>query len=128
MKKIAVVIITVVYLLSAIGVSASRFYCCGVLKSTTLSLGESHNQAGKYASVPDNCCKTDKQSFKVKDNHMGSDGFSQLAKQFPALHHYLPVYNLSITEKTVVSYAYQSHAPPLGKDTPIYLINCTYRI
>ncbi|MEO7211999.1 MAG: hypothetical protein ABIX36_04315 [Mucilaginibacter sp.] len=39
MKKITIVLLTAVYLLSAIGVSASRFYCSGILKTTSLTIG-----------------------------------------------------------------------------------------
>jgi hypothetical protein len=125
-KKITVALLTAVYLLSAIGVSASSFYCCGLRTSTTFSLGDV--SASNSQTKADNCCKTTKQSFKVKDNHFGSGSFSLLTKFFPALHQPDTFLSLNTKSFTAVHAAFNSHAPPFRQRGPIYILNCTYRI
>jgi hypothetical protein len=125
-KKIFISLLTAVYLLSAIGVSASSFYCCGILKSTTFSIGD-HGSDNKVAAKTDHCCKTTKQSFKVKDNHYGAGTFSLSAKFFPVI---LPFSLVKLNDDpyTRVYTAFNSHAPPFRQHAPVYLLNCTYRI
>jgi hypothetical protein len=125
-KRITIALLTAVYLLSAVGVSATSFYCCGILKTTSLSIGADH-ESDKIIKG-DNCCKTTKQSFKVKDNHFGSDALSHSVKFFPALMETTIPSELN-SEPFVASHnAFNSHAPPFGQHTPIYTLNCTYRI
>lgn len=128
MKRITVVLLTTIYLLSAIGVSASSFYCCGALKSTSFSIGGLQPQGSKATAGADNCCKTTKQSFKVKDNHFGSGSFSLLTKFFPALHQPATIFVHNTKSFTTVNTAFNSHAPPFSQHEPIYTLNCTYRI
>jgi hypothetical protein len=127
-KRIVVVLLTTVYLLSAIGVSASSFYCCGLLKSTSLSIGDSQLKENNTITKADNCCKTTKQSFKLKDNHFGSGFVSLLAKCSLAPHNSTPVFNLNTKSFTAVYTAFNSHAPPSGQHEPFYTLNCAYRI
>jgi hypothetical protein len=127
-KRITVVLLTAIYLLSAVGVSASSFYCCGVLKSTTLSIGEVHNTDAKAPATNSNCCKHTKQTFKVKDNHFGANAFSLSAKVFQAIIGTATAIELNTAPIIVVATAFNSHAPPFRQHTPIYTLNCTYRI
>jgi hypothetical protein len=126
-KKITVALLTAVYLLSAIGVSATSFYCCGVLKSTSLAIGELQSKDNKVAK-DDKCCNTTKQSFKVKDNHFGSDALSLLVKFFPATMEAALPFEFNANSFTAVPTAFNSHAPPFRQHQPIYTLNCTYRI
>jgi hypothetical protein len=127
-KKITIVILTAIYLLSAIGVSASRFYCCGILKTTSLTIGADH-ESEKTTSKGDDCCKTTKQSFKVKDNHIGSDALSLSVKLFPVDIHTITAFELNAKPvTTAIHTAFNSHAPPFAQHAPIYTLNCTFRI
>jgi hypothetical protein len=127
-KKITAILLTTVYLLSAIGVSATSFYCCGVLRSTSLSIGDLQSKDTKATAKANNCCKTTKQSFKVKDNHFGSGSISLLTKIFPALNQPVIIFNLNTKSFTSAHAAFNSHAPPFRQHEPIYVLNCTYRI
>jgi len=124
-KRIAIAFLTAVYLISAIGVSASSFYCCGELKATSYSIGEGHGPDSK-ATTKD-CCKTTKQSFKVKDSHFGAGSFSLLAKFFPVIHPFTAI-KLNEVPFTKIYSPINSHAPPYRQYAPIYTLNCTYRI
>lgn len=127
MKRITLILLTALYLLSAVGVSAEHFYCCGKLASTTLSLGDSQPPVVKVNVKAENCCKTTKQSFKVKDNHVNAGASSigltwvaVIAQSVPTLP------EPAVQEHTdIIRYA---HAPPERQQTPIYILNCTYRI
>jgi len=125
-KRITIALLTTVYLLSAIGVSASSFYCCGIKTSTTFSLGDASTSHAKTKA--DNCCKTTKQSFKVKDNHFGSDALSLSVKFFPATMEASVPYELNAEPFTEIQTAFNSHAPPFRQHEPIYILNCTYLI
>ncbi|MGY4386551.1 hypothetical protein ACVWYN_003606 [Pedobacter sp. UYP24] len=127
MKKITIILLTAVYLLSAIGVSASRFYCCGILKTTNLTIGADH-ESEKTITKGNDCCKTMKQSFKVKDNHFGADPFTIVVKFFPAIIEAKTSFILNKVTNAAAYTSFYSHAPPFVSLTPIYTLNCAYRI
>ncbi|HTD39373.1 MAG TPA: hypothetical protein VK671_02045, partial [Mucilaginibacter sp.] len=68
MKRTALILLMAIYLLSCMGMGINRYYCCGKLASVTLTYGASDNTINKAAKNK-NCCRNEKQSFKVKDNH-----------------------------------------------------------
>ena len=109
----------------------NRFYCCGKLASVTLAYvmpDNTDNINKKPSAVNDSCCRHEKLSFKVKDNHINvaSFAFTQL---FPAV---LPassnwvVVGIENIENTHT--LCRSNAPPDNPGIPIYISNCTYRI
>ncbi|ASU32679.1 hypothetical protein MuYL_0779 [Mucilaginibacter xinganensis] len=105
----------------------NRFYCCGKLASITLIYGVDEN-AGSDAAKKDNCCKNEKQSFKIKDNHVSANSFvfiPLLPVTLPSLTGWKPIASI---KDQIISIGYQSNAPPGSCDTPIYTRNCTYRI
>jgi hypothetical protein len=116
-----------IYLLSCVGIGVNRFYCCGKLASVTLTYAMPDNSA-KDSGVKDNCCKHEKQSFKVKDSHVTSASFifnDVLPMLLPAQHHWVTV---AVTAKDAAHTNYQTNPPPDNPSVPIYALNCTYRI
>jgi hypothetical protein len=127
-KKITVFLLVICYLFTSVGVVANSFYCCGVLTSTTITIGDAHKADCKMAaSKMRGCCKTKRQVIKVKDQHINSVAGLLLAKFFPLLH-YLD--SLSSVNKPNYSAkaVYRGNAPPLRLVTPVYMLNCNYRI
>lgn len=128
MKKIVLVLLAALYLLSAVGVSAEHFYCCGKLAGTTFSFGDSGHPVVKASVKAENCCKTTQQSFKVKDNHVGAAAspiapmawIAVLTQPKPALSEPMVQENRAVI--------YQPHGPPNRQQIPIYILNSTYRI
>ena len=126
MKRTALILLTAIYLISCVGMSVNRFYCCGNLTSTTFSYGASDNSS--QSGNKNKCCGHEKQSFKVKDSHVTTASIS--------LDHPLPVIALSfisMVNEPVVStlhtqIVYKGNAPPGHSDIPAYTLNCTYRI
>src|SRR6185437_2913621 len=107
--------------------SASSFYCCGVLKSTTLSIGEAHSTSAKANGKTDNCCKTTKRSFKVKDHYCGAGSSFVLAKSLPV---FAPFTSLQLSDEPFAEAytTFNSHGPPFRQHEPIYILNCTFRM
>ena len=126
MKRTALVLLTAIYLFSCVGMGINRFYCCGKLASVTLTYGAADN-TGKETGNKYNCCKNERETFKVKDSHFSSVSFS-LDHPVPAI---VPafIFNderlISLLHAKIV---YKSNAPPGSPAAPIYTLNCTYRI
>jgi hypothetical protein len=124
-KRISLIALVVIYLLSCAGVDAERFYCCGKLASVTFSYGAGKHADGQ-ATANKKCCKTEKVSFKIKDNHVSSAKLA-LGKVFPAniaTITWLPFHVPAIITRNDAN---QSNAPP-GPDISLCILNCNYRI
>ena len=80
------------------------------------------------ASTMPGCCKTKKQYFKVKDQHIGAFAFNLNTKLFPAINTTYLTNNLSLNIPKQEVVPFNSHAPPDCHQTPVYILNCTYRI
>jgi hypothetical protein len=130
MKRISLILLTLVYVFSSVGVSAKSMYCMGLLRSTTISYAEkAPKKAGcKMATRIKNCCKTKKQLLKVKDQHTYSAAFELLAKLFPVLLNFTNNDEPQCAAVTLPQQLYYGHAPPVSPKTPVYILNCTYRI
>ena len=127
MKRTALILLTAIYLLSLVGIGVNRFYCCGKLASITLTYAMPDNNP-KEKGANDNCCKHEKQSFKVKDSHF-SAATSALDHPAPVLipSFVMPFHEPALTQ-VQTKIVYNSNAPPGHSDTPAYTLNCTYRI
>ncbi|WP_143065114.1 HYC_CC_PP family protein [Mucilaginibacter gossypiicola] len=127
MKRTTLILLTAIYLLSCVGIGINRFYCCGKLASVTLTYAMPDNNT-KDSGDKDNCCKHEKQSFKVKDSHFSA---AIAALDHPVLavipSFITPYCELALTQLQP-KITYNGNAPPGHSDTPVYTLNCTYRI
>ena len=126
MKRTALILLTAIYIISCIGMSVERFYCCGKLASVdyTYGAGDNASQTGKK----NKCCDHQKQSFKVKDSHFIAASIS-LNHPVPAI---VPSF-VNLVNEPVVSIlhtqiVYKGNAPPGRSEIPVYILNCAYRI
>lgn len=128
MKKIALILLICVYGLSSFGVGIRQFYCCGKLKSTTISLLQ--DGKGKCVKGDENsgCCKTKFKSLKVKDTHIAADDISNPVKHFTDLHLFTPSFEVMTLANDLIDIANPSHAPPAHHGIPVYILNCNFRI
>jgi hypothetical protein len=126
-KRTALILLTAIYLISCVGIGINRFYCCGKLASVKLIYGATDNTESKPHKVKDDCCKNEKQSFKLKDTHFSAASISLNITVPVILHSFLGVNHIAVNELPVIR-GYQPNAPPEHTDTPIYTLNCTYRI
>ncbi|MFB9840778.1 HYC_CC_PP family protein [Mucilaginibacter ginsenosidivorans] len=127
MKRTALILLTAVYLLSLVGIGVNRFYCCGKLASVTLIYGAADN-AGEASAKKNNCCKHEKQSFKVKDSHVNTAAFefsSPAPALLPTIIHWASV---NPFKEQSTNTRYGANSPPVHPDIPFYTLNCTYLI
>jgi len=128
MKRSALVLLTAIYLLSCVGIGVDRFYCCGKLASTTFTYAPANDNAGTQTPKKNNCCRNEKQSLKIKDNHISGDAFiagHPLPVIIPSF--FCPNNKIALT-LSHTNISYNGNAPPGLPDVPVYTLNCTYRI
>ena len=127
MKRTALILLTAIYLLSCVGMGINRSYCCGKLAAVTLIYGAPDNSNNKAAKNND-CCRNEKQSFKVKDSHFSAASFS-LKNPVPALlSSFVNHQNGIIAYQLHTKIVYKGNAPPGPSNIPVYTLNCAYRI
>ena len=90
MKNTALLLLISIYSLSTFGVNLKEFYCCGKLKSVTLTLHEFENRKCNKANDKSGCCKTKFQFYIVNDKHFAADILSTPVKHFTYLGSFAP--------------------------------------
>ena len=127
MKRTALILLTAIYIVSCMGMSVNRFYCCGKLTSVNFSYGAG-DSSGSTSGNKNKCCDHQKQSFKVKDSHFGTASLSlinPLAVTIPA---FINLINEPVVSTLHTKIVYKGNAPPGHSDIPVYTLNCAYRI
>ncbi len=135
MKKIATILLLLIYTSTSFGLGIKQFYCCGKLKTTSISFVQtSKDDCNKSESENCNdgnelkkCCKTEFHSFKVKDAHKSAEeiflSFKYVTEQPDYQLPVLPV----ITEQTLLN-NYYTNAPPKLHGVAAYIFHCIYLI
>lgn len=128
MKQIALILLICVYSLPTFGIGVEQFYCCGKLKSTTITFVQPSKEKYDEGNATYGCCQTKYKTLKVKDSHVAADGIITPAKHFTPLHLYTPFFEVIPLANQPKSIVNTSHAPPPKTGIPIYILYCTYRI
>lgn len=128
MKKAVLVIMICIYALSSFGVGIKQFYCCGKLKSTSISFLQDAKEKDRNGSEKKGCCKTEFKSLKVKDNHIVADDISSHVKYFTGLHLFIPSFEVMAIANLPMATTNASHAPPIHHGIPVYILTCNFRI
>jgi len=129
MKKIVIILLVSIYSLATLGVSLKGFYCCGDLKSVSLSLTGESKKKGDKDSEKGGCCKTSYQFFKVNDNHFAADEINSPVNHFTLVHFFDISFSLaSFLPAERLDIANSGHALPLYNGVPAYISNCFFRI
>ena len=129
MKKVSAILLFTIYSLTTLGIGIKQFYCCGKLKSTSLTLVQESKEKCKNSDGMKGCCKTQFKSLKVKDSHMAADGNTILVKHFTDLQVTTPSFEINVPSYGPLVIANASNAPPPKlHGVPVYILNCTYRI
>lgn len=126
MKRTALLTLILIYTLSCLGVSAEQYYCCGKLARTAFTIGDIGYKEVK-TDKPDKCCKTTKQSYKVKDSHLSVKTDLSFDQSFAVVTPVFLVPGSPEQAEPVVLYAYDSQAPPVNRN-PLYLLYANFRI
>ena len=126
MKKITLILLICMYAISSVGVGISQFYCCGKLKTTSLSFNHADNiKCGKGMQ---GCCKTTFKSLQVKDSHVAASSIFNPSGSF--LDVFFNYANLSVKKVYVtdIKLLYADTAPPPHFNVPFYTLHCAYLI
>lgn len=129
MKKSAVISLIFIYALATMGFSLKEFYCCGKLRTVSITIADDGtSKCNKGDDSKDGCCKSKFQYFKIRDNHVVADQIINPAAYFSDLHLSIPYFqNISFASPDSVI-TYRSNAPPLYSGIPVYISNCVFRI
>ena len=128
MKRITVILFTLLYLVSISGLAVNNFYCCGKYKESFVFHSKALSKFCKGNKLP-GCCDTKTVLVKLKDNHSPSQqikiSFNDFLKNiFINGKKSDPSLNLSQELLFLASI----HAPPLISNQPVYLSVCSFRI
>ena len=128
MKRALLLTITFVYLLSSIGIAVNKFYCCGELKSISLSETSPMLDDCKMPVKEDGCCDIKSQTFKVKDQHLKSVSITALSvPAFIILQSFHKIdFDFTVSPKDIPDLNYR--ASLVSNSVPIHGMNCTYKI
>jgi hypothetical protein len=126
MKKVGLILLLNIYALASFGIGIRQFYCCGKLKSTDISFARADLKKCSNGDESDGCCKTKYQTFKVNDSHV--PGTITTIPAFADSKLFITPFDISLPVSESNDIANASHAPPLYHITPIYILNCVYRI
>lgn len=127
MKTLGLIFLITIYSISSFGLGIEKFYCCGHLKSVSVSLiASGKNKCGKTGPTS-GCCKTTFKYFKVKDNHVFAvynNTFKNISFE-PILSIYEPAGFFKFEKVFQTDY---SLPPPLSPHVPLYISNSVFRI
>ena len=127
MKRLTAILLLGFYSISTLGIGIKQFYCCGKLKTVSISFNQEANEKCNKGDKSGGCCKTEIQVLKIKDSHFASNDVSNPPK-FLADVIQTNFSNQSILFSSVPHVASNNiHSPPLI-DGPIYILNCVFRI
>lgn len=127
MKKVALILLICIYSFATMGFSLKEFYCCGKLKSISLTLAANEkNNSVKFNSKND-CCKNKFHFHKLNDGHFAPGIAINTFNDFFYIAH--PGYTDDV--RPYVSFqarAESIHSPPLSNGVASYITNCVFRI
>ncbi len=128
MKKAALILLISIYSLCTLGIGIKQFYCCGKLKSTSISFVQYDNEKCSKGNEKKGCCQTKFQSLTIKDSHFAADAVITPVKSFTELHLLTPLFNPASFTNNPAIVANTSHPPPLHQSVPVYILHCVYRL
>ena len=128
MKKVALILLISIYAISTLGVGLKEFYCCGKLKSISISIVPDAKQTCGKGNEKSGCCNNKYQVFKIKDKHVTADEISSPVKHIVELHSFTPSFHHITSTTQKITIANRSNAPPVHPGVPDYIYNCVYRI
>jgi len=127
MKKIAAIILILVYGMSSLGMSVTADYCCGKLSKLGVSLKQNENPKQDNQLENKRCCGHKEVSFKVKTDHEITAKQNIVVSTQAVVQ---PVFfdvpsRLNFLNKAI---SQNSNGPPLFNAVPVYISNCVFRI
>ncbi len=129
MKRAAIILLLICYLIPSIGIKVYAHYCGGKLSSVSLQVSKSKQCGCEDMEMDENCCKTKTCSISIKEVQEATPQlFTDFSKLFSATYVILLSNNTSLFTLGNESVVYNNHHPPSQLKYPIYLCNRVFRI
>ncbi len=128
MKNIVLILLISIYSFSTFGISLNGFYCCGKLKTVSVTFVEESKAKCNTGDNTDGCCKTKSQTLKGKDKHLIASELTAPVKNNFEKISLFSFLNITPTTSHKVVIIIGNHAPPLYAGVPIYIANRFFRI
>lgn len=131
MKRLAIIFMSLYYLLITSGFVVNVHYCMGSFAGVEWG-ADAHSDVCSKCGMEENdfCCKTDQQHYKLDSEHQPSFANFLIAvdvvDDVVALPFYQDFLSPLLTDKAVLSNLY--HAPPDPKLNEVFLYHCNFRI
>lgn len=121
MKKITIVLLTVLYFAVASGITVSLHYCGGKFKQ--ISLFNSGNDKGCCGSKKKSkgCCNEKAFFIKVKNNHSSSNSVYLSNNYYKIINASISTQLFISPNKSISYFVTKFHSPPVLYDNPLYL-------
>lgn len=116
------------YTISTLGVGIREFYCCGMLKSVDIAYATERKESCLKEDKTGGCCETSLHFLKVNDSHFGSDGIANPTVPFADHLSAVPSFDAVLIAPFFLMHGSRSHAPPIHRKAPIYILHCVYRV
>lgn len=127
MKKIVTILLLFIFAGSTMGIGITQFYCCGHLKSTSISFSKS-DKSNSAKNHVFSCCKTTIKNLTLQGSYLGSDYIFGSVKSCAAAVLCTSCHNEKQPLNIMPHLLRQSLSPPLNQGIPIYIFDCVYRI
>lgn len=119
------------YLISVIGIALSLHFCGGNLAAVSMSKAKAACELCADESdlaVNDNCCKDTRITVKIHDSHQSVSPVKIPGQHVTDL--FLPPVIAGVLQEVQLPHLYQpvQQAPPKSPGSPIYILNCNFRI
>ncbi len=128
MKKIALILLACVYVLSSLGIGIKQFYCCGKVKYTHLSMVQNATGQCSKGNEKSGCCQTKFKSLQVKDSHVAADSIISPDRYFTSILFHPTLFQIMPVAAQPTDIFYAGNAPPTLHGIPIYIFCAVYRI
>lgn len=126
MKRLLTFTTAIIYFCISSGFIMNVHYCMGKVSKVNIEIIPSKYCAcGKKETK--SCCKTESKFYKITDNHQATYADVSIISPY----HILPTfytYKPTIVTSNNTAITYNTHAPPILKSQPIYILNCVFRI
>jgi hypothetical protein len=136
MKRFIAVILTIIYMSTAMGATVQLHYCMGKLVAWELGSSKEDHCKGCGMKLPaagthnskKKCCEDEYKEIKLKKDHHSPAAAGLLV---PLALEATPVTMYTLQAMPVASLAVTfpvAQAPPDPGNTPVFLLNCNFRI
>lgn len=127
-KKLGAIVLTILYLVTAVGFVLNLRYCGKLITAVKIDV-PTKNCGNSLMNGKMKCCSEKHFNIKIKDSHQGEFP-SFLGRLFSFHVGKMPFANIAFNVPVAAGEKIPGRAPPdlLLNNTPVFIKNCTFRI